>query len=144
MLKVDGDTDAVAVQEDFKNVVKEHVEHIKQQQSTTSNGYANGDVPNGHVPNGHVPNGHVPNGQMSNGHIPHSDTTLQDLESEPIDTISQKVGNGIAHSLANGVKHLTNGFASKGQQPNGYSKDLPQYTSFDREYNEVNYMDSHI
>ncbi|XP_063914034.1 adenylate kinase isoenzyme 5 [Zophobas morio] len=140
---VDGDTDTVPVQEDFKSVVREHLEYIKLQQqppeAAHSNGYANGHLPNGHLPNGHLPNGHLPN-----GHVP--DATLQDLEAEPIETISKHVGNGVAHTIANGVRHMGNGFA-----PNGYARDVPQYTALDRRednvrqmYNEVNYMDGHI
>jgi hypothetical protein len=66
---VDGDTDTVPVQEDFKNVVKEHLEYIKLQQGAEaqmSNGYANG-----------VANGHA------NGIVP-TDTTLQDLEGDRV------------------------------------------------------------
>lgn len=129
---VDGDTDTAPVQEDFRNVVKEHVEYIKRQQqdqgAPAANGYANGHVPNGHLP---------------------GETTLQDLESESIETISKHVGNGVAHSVANGVRTMANGFTN-GHIPNGYTRDLPQYTSFDTRqdnrqmYNEVNYMDGHI
>ena len=118
-------------------MVREHLEYIKLQQqppeAAHSNGYANG-YANGHLPNGHLPNGHVP------------DATLQDLEAEPIETISKHVGNGVAHTIANGVRHMGNGFA-----PNGYARDVPQYTALDRRednvrqmYNEVNYMDGHI
>ncbi|XP_015835599.1 adenylate kinase isoenzyme 5 isoform X1 [Tribolium castaneum] len=122
---VDGDTDTAPVQDDFKGVVKEHIEYIKRQQQepAAANGFANGHVPNG-------------------------EATLQDLEAEPIETISKHVGNGVAHSLANGVRTMANGYTN-GHIPNGYARDLPQYTSFDgpdnrQMYNEVNYMDGHI
>lgn len=111
----------------------------------------NGHIPNGHIPNGHVvtgttptstnhtlgkpgvpnnlsngyANGHLPNGQIPNGHVP-NDTELEDLEAEPIiETISQKVSNGVAHSLANGVQKLANGHAmvavANGSVANGHA-----------------------
>ncbi|RZC14242.1 adenylate kinase isoenzyme 5, partial [Asbolus verrucosus] len=131
---VDGDTDTAPVQDDFNNVVKEHIEYMKLQQSAEAqnNGYANGHVPNGNAV---------------------SDTTLQDLEAEPIETISRQVGNGIAHTVANGVKNMANGFAApaNGHLPNGYTRNVPQYSldvnsndNVRQMYNEVNYMDGHI
>lgn len=102
----------------------------------TSNGYLPGShIPNGHaIPNGHT-NGHIPNGNVS------TDTRIQDLESEPIDTISKQVGNGVAYTIANGVNHLANGHLKAPLIANGYgngnANGLPMYS-------EVNYMDGHI
>lgn len=76
-----------------------------------SNQIANGHVSNGHIitnnskptlpkfeSNG-VANGHIPNGHIRN------DTELVDLENDSIETISQKVGNGVVHTITNGVVH---------------------------------------
>ncbi|XP_056643842.1 adenylate kinase isoenzyme 5 [Diorhabda sublineata] len=99
---VDGDTDALPVQTDFKNVVKEHIEYLKTQSQET--------VQNGYVSNGNVSNGHA----FSNGHLPNQDTQLEDLENEPIETISKSVSNGV-HNMTNGhVKTHTNGFVPNG------------------------------
>lgn len=122
IFQVDGDTDTQPVQDDFINVVKEHIEYMKTklQENTTNlsiNQQANGFIPNGHTMTGtgqttnnpglthQMSNGHVPN-----GHIP-GDTELEDFEPRPIETISQKVSNGVAHTLANGVQNLANGHA---------------------------------
>ncbi|KAJ8955549.1 hypothetical protein NQ318_001379 [Aromia moschata] len=109
---VDGDTDTAPVQEDFNNVA-------------TS-------LPNGNaMANGHA-NGHVANGFVA------GDTHLQDLEDEPIETISKRVGNGVAHTVANGVNSLAKGHVRAPQVANGFvGSGLPMYS-------EVNYMDGHI
>lgn len=54
---MDGDTDTVPVQEDFKNVVKQHIEYMLNniQEAETHH--------NGHIPNH---NGHIPNGTFKN------------------------------------------------------------------------------
>ncbi|GJQ66865.1 hypothetical protein Trydic_g7889 [Trypoxylus dichotomus] len=98
---VDGDTDTPQVQEDFKNVVKEHVQYIKD--NTTHNIPPSGSTSNV-VPNGHaISNGYIPNGTVANGHLPHkNDAVLHDLEDEPIDTISKNV----SQTIANGVNHM--------------------------------------
>ncbi|XP_072388705.1 uncharacterized protein [Diabrotica undecimpunctata] len=100
---VDGDTDTPSVQADFRNVVKEHIEYLKSQSQETAmaaqNGYANGHIQNGHA--------------ISNGHIP-QDTQVQDLEDEPIDTISKQVSNGVNHMANGSVKTHANGFISNG------------------------------
>lgn len=87
---VDGDTDTVPVQEDFKNVVKQHIEYM------LNNVQEGETVPETVHPqaNGHIPNrnGHIPNGHLSNGHTVNGDATLHDLE--PITTISNHVTNG--------------------------------------------------
>lgn len=94
------------------------------------------------------------------GHIPNGDATLLDLEDEPavIDTISKRVGNGVANGIshmangkvasqmANGVANLAHGVAKIG---NGHIKDarnVPVFTSLERgqRHTEVNYMDSHM
>lgn len=128
------------VQEDFKIVVKEHIEYVKSQSNEpqpdqTGNGYhQNGHVPNGNaLSNGHA-NGHIPNGNVSN------DTRIQDLEDEPIETISKQVGNGVAYTVANGVNHLAKGHLKAPPMANGYASNgngLPMYSG-------VNYMDGHI
>ncbi|KAG5882983.1 hypothetical protein JTB14_004323 [Gonioctena quinquepunctata] len=120
---VDGDTDSAAVHEDFKNVVREHIEYIRSQPQNESIPVENGYIPNGNViPNGNdIPNGrrspnghHLPNGNTlqngyANGHVD-ADTELQDLEDEEIETISSRVGNGVAHTMANGVANtMANG-----------------------------------
>lgn len=100
---MDGDTDTAPVQEDFKNVVKEHIDYIKHNTPRTAPGDA---IPNG-LSNGHVGNGHA---------IHHQDTIIQDLESEPIQTISNHVSRA-GNSLVNGVNHVANGLNQMG---NGY------------------------
>lgn len=130
-IQVDGDTDTKPVQEDFIHVVKEHIEYIKSKLDVSSTvQHTNGHIPNGHgyvgtsentsnhnatqnqsnYTNGHIPNGHLPN-----------DTELEDLESDPIQTISQKVsnGNGVAHTVANGVYKFSNGHAMAPPYANG-------------------------
>ncbi|KAF2884767.1 hypothetical protein ILUMI_21374, partial [Ignelater luminosus] len=97
---VDGDTDTIPVRQDFKNVVDQHIDYIKQnagQENSQS-------LPNG---NAVQMNGHIPNNVSNN-----NNSNLQDLEAQPIDTISkrvQQVGNGVAHTVANGVNHMANG-----------------------------------
>ncbi|CAG9860804.1 unnamed protein product [Phyllotreta striolata] len=84
---VDGDTDTAPVQQDFRNVVKEHVDYLKSQSQESALAVRNGNIPNGHgLPNGRVQE----NGQ------------LQDVDDEPIDTISKRVSNGVNH-MSNGV-----------------------------------------
>lgn len=116
--------------------MKEHIEYIKEQQRE--------DAPTAQVGNGFV-NGHA-NGHLRNGH----ENTLQDLE---VDSISRHVSNGVAHTVANEVKSLANGFTTKGNGhvPNGYSSGLPQYSSLSLKegdnrqmYRELNDMDGHI
>lgn len=144
---MDGDTDTVPVQEDFKNVVQEHIAYIKE---SRNNEMQTAQVGNNHyIPNG-VANGHA------NGHIP-NDTVVQDLEAEPIETISRRVGNrvqnGVAHAVANGVVHMANGHGpTKNGVANGHVRngDLPVYSKLDinnhrNNYTEVvNYMDGQI
>ncbi|KAJ8978768.1 hypothetical protein NQ317_017492 [Molorchus minor] len=138
---VDGDTDTVPVQEDFKSVVKEHIEYIKSQ--VQENESYSSHVTNGHIPNNqttlpnNASNGYA-NGHIPNGYMP-GDTHIQDLEDEPIDTISKRVGNGVAHTIANGVNNLAKGHSIKAPQiANGFAgSGLPMY-------GEVNYMDGHI
>lgn len=111
--------------------------------------------------NGYIANGHGPPHQQR-----YSDgTTVQDLEetdTEAIETISKHVGNGVAHSVANGVQHMANGFKgiANGHGPvtgqkaptmaNGFASGLPKYANLEEAngrrqmYNEVNYMDGHI
>lgn len=141
--QVDGDTDTQAVQEDFINVVKEHIDYIKSkidEESLTNNQVANGQISNGHIINNNtnaslpkyelngVSNGNIPNGLIGN------DTELVDLENEPIATISQRVGNGVAHTITNGVIHpITNGVThtvANGVQKlaNGYGL-VPSFTN---------------
>ncbi|XP_017775811.1 PREDICTED: adenylate kinase isoenzyme 5 [Nicrophorus vespilloides] len=139
---VDGDTDTQPVQEDFKNVVKEHIRYIKEN-SITSNG--NGVANSRPLPNG-IP---MPN---QNGVGPRKNSvTIHDLESDPIQTISRHVAqeNGI---VRNGVARVTNGFANGHVEymQNGFGRN--KYTDLNAErqenirqmYGEVNYMDGHI
>ncbi|XP_049821825.1 adenylate kinase isoenzyme 5 isoform X2 [Aethina tumida] len=128
---VDGDTDTVPVQEDFRSVVHQHIDYMK----------SNSQPPTALVGNGHA-NGHIPNGyqQRPSGS---EDTTIEDLEeTEPIETISKQVGNGIAHT----VTKMTNGFANgvkNGQLANGHAGNgLPQYER--NGYHVVNYMDGNM
>lgn len=78
--------------------------------------------------NGHLPNVHSHTGtsqtygnsflgknqsnyvmvNIPKGHIV-NDIELQDLEDGTLETISQKVSNGVVHTIANGVRKLTNG-----------------------------------
>ncbi|XP_050516739.1 uncharacterized protein LOC114324154 [Diabrotica virgifera virgifera] len=111
---VDGDTDTPSVQADFRNVVKEHIEYLKTQSQETSMATQNGYVANGHIPNGHA---------ISNGHIP-QDTQVQDLDDEPIDTISKQVSNGVNHMANGSVKTHTNGFISNGVGPYNHAHEI--------------------
>ncbi|KAK9731388.1 hypothetical protein QE152_g13691 [Popillia japonica] len=100
---VDGDTDTTQVQEDFKNVVKEHIQYLRDNiahnEITNSAHIANGNIPNGHsLSNGRIPNGTIGNGRIAQG----DDTVLHDLEDEPIQTISKNVNLAVA----NGIHHM--------------------------------------
>ncbi|KAL3283300.1 hypothetical protein HHI36_006448, partial [Cryptolaemus montrouzieri] len=158
---VDGDTDTPAVQEDFKNVIRDLVAYIKnnqvpQPQENHSQHHLNGNA----IP---VQNGFVPNGHASHA------TEVEDLEREPLETISQRVGNGIhkavpngisnghvsngvANGVANGMHHMTNGHMANGREAKKMVKNvanggLPSYTSLANDrliHNEVTYMDTHI
>lgn len=99
---MDGDTDSTQVQNDFKNVTKEHIQFLKENSEAQQI-----DIPNG---NAVIPNGQaIQNGFVQNGHIPHAnnnnDTVLHDLEDEPVPTISKTV----SRAIANGVNHMANG-----------------------------------
>lgn len=98
-LQVDGDTDTIPVRQDFKNVVDQHIDYIKQNAGQENNSQS---LPNG---NAVQMNGHIPNTVSNN-------INNNNLETEAIDTISkrvQQVGNGVAHTVANGVNHMANG-----------------------------------
>ncbi|XP_022903561.1 adenylate kinase isoenzyme 5 [Onthophagus taurus] len=110
---VDGDTEFPHVQNDFKQVVKDHVDYItgkapRKSHVPTGNRVLNG-LPNGISTTNHVnatPNGHaMSNGTISNGHIANGDTIVHDLEPTAIETIS--------HSVSNGVKEIANGHGPK-------------------------------
>ncbi|XP_030749657.1 adenylate kinase isoenzyme 5 [Sitophilus oryzae] len=153
---VDGDTDTAPVQEDFKHVVKEHINymlsHIGESQQISSAG-GNNHIANGHIP---VANGHVPNGNVvQNGHIPNGDATLHDLEdaaNQDIETISKKVSNNVTNGYANGKAHLVNGVAKLANGVTGVANGnvanhkVPIFTGADngQRNGEVNYMDGHI
>ncbi|XP_050307219.1 adenylate kinase isoenzyme 5 [Anthonomus grandis grandis] len=161
---VDGDTDSAPVQEDFKNVVKEHMEYMLaniQQTQPTAQLESSHQQLNGHLPT--TTNGHIPNGHMSNGHLSNGDATLQDLEAPAvIDTISKRVGNGVSNGIshmANGkvANHMVNGITNlaKGvaQMSNGHARPpmlaaasrVPVFSSLENGgHSEVRYMDSHI
>lgn len=125
-LKVDGDTDTLPVQEDFKNVVKEHIDYIKDNTPRTAAPLNNGNL---------VSNGHL----VGNGHIIHQgdNITLQDLENETVNTISQHVQNNgtngvlINHITTNG-NQITNGHGPP-KLRNGV---LSKYASLDAERQE--------
>lgn len=134
---MDGDTDTAPVQQDFENVVKEHIQYIK----TSGGEPATAEVGNG-----------------STHHGPVTDVRLQDFDMETIDTVSKRVvGNGVSQSvangvnhMANGVSHLVNGFGAVRAPAMGNGA-APQYTSLDRgrvdarnPYSEVNFMDGNI
>lgn len=78
---MDGDTDTVPVQEDFKQVVREHINYLK---------------------NSSKPLSHIRNGGIG--------VTAEDNFSE-INTISKKIGNGTAMGMANGVNQMANGMS---------------------------------
>ncbi|KAF7269928.1 hypothetical protein GWI33_017023 [Rhynchophorus ferrugineus] len=152
---VDGDTDTAPVQEDFKNVVKEHIEYMlshRQEVEATP-------VMANHIGNGHIPtaNGHIPNGNtIQNGHIPTADATLHDLEEtavQGINTISKSVENSINNGYTNGKAQLINGAAKMTNGiANGFVRSdqkVPIFTSLDNghrsdTYSEINHMDGHI
>lgn len=101
IFQVDGDTDTAPVQEDFNNVIKQHIQFI--QESKLNNKAEK-------MMNGRMTNGYA-NGRVQNGHIPNRDeTTIHDLEE--LDTISRHVANGVANGrIANGIIN--------GKVPNG-------------------------
>ncbi|CAH1133116.1 unnamed protein product [Ceutorhynchus assimilis] len=139
---VDGDTDTAPVQADFKNVVAEHIEYmlnnIQQSQPTAQ-------MLSSHQMNGHVAtfNRHIPNGHVGNGHILNGDATLVDLETNPIETVSQRVGNGLTNgNVPNG--YLTNGVTKKAPH---LLRNVPIFNSLDngmQRNGEIAFMDSHI
>lgn len=106
--QVDGDTDTAPVQDDFKQVVREHIDYLK--------------------------NSHNSLPPVQNGHT--ESTIVEDLDG--IETVSKRVGNGIA----NGVNHMANGLAHMG---NGYGplKAPPLAQTLQRN-SELNFMDGHI
>lgn len=107
---MDGDTDTTPVQEDFKQVVREHINYMK---TTNSPSY-----------------------------IRHGDADATAAEFDEVDTISKKVGNGIAVGLANGVNQMANGMA---HIVNGYGplKAPPLAQTMERN-GEVNLRDGHV
>ncbi|KAH1013243.1 hypothetical protein HUJ04_002260 [Dendroctonus ponderosae] len=158
---VDGDTDTAPVQEDFKNVVKEHIDYMLSniEPPPAPQAEPNHVQANGHIPtaNGHIPtaNGHIPNGHLQNGHIPNGDATLLDLE-EPvaIDTISKRVvengisnmANGKVANHMNGIANLAQGVAQVGNGHLRAPSKIPVFASLDNghRHDALSYMDSHI
>lgn len=128
MFKVDGDTDTAPVQEDFKNVVKEHIDYIKDNTPRTAPLNNGGNL---------VSNGNL----VGNGRIQERDMTVQDLESETLNTISQQVQhnmmtNGVNHMGTNGNNQISNGHGPpklKNAVTNGL---LSKYASLDAERQE--------
>ncbi|KAK4879953.1 hypothetical protein RN001_008099 [Aquatica leii] len=87
---VDGDTDSNPVKQDFKHVIDQNIDYIKQNLDDVL-----------------VMNGHVSNGVGS--HV--------ERDSNTVETISQKVhevSNGVAVSVPNGVNHFANGINHMG------------------------------
>lgn len=104
------------------------MEYIKSklaESSSSTNPQANGHLPNGHaVTPRHQQNGYA-NGHIPNGHVP-TDTELHDLEVEPLQTVSQKVSNGVAHTIADGIQKIANGHGvANGFVANGHA---PMYS----------------
>lgn len=128
IFQVDGDTDTAPVQEDFKNVVKEHIAYI-----TTSD----------HEP----PTAQAGRSPVANGHA-----TLE----QPRPGSVKRVGNGVAHGVANGVNHMANGVS---HMVNGYGpvkapqigNGVAKYAGLANDrgemrnnHSEVNFMDGNI
>lgn len=140
--QVDGDTDTTPVQDDFKSVVKDHIDYIKEHSTQLMTPPQHQGFPNGHfggLPNGtgngnNVSNGIVGNGHIANGHVRREEAELLDLEDEPINTISKHVQNGVNH-MGNGVKHMSNGNGPQKQMGNGFAGN-PKYASLDAERRE--------
>ncbi|XP_065172153.1 adenylate kinase isoenzyme 5 isoform X2 [Atheta coriaria] len=148
---VDGDTDTAPVQQDFRNVVKEHIQYLRDKSSSAANGHG---LPQGKpLPNGIQNPTKVDPPPAMNGNGPprrQESMQVQDLEGEPIQTLSRQVqgmGNGV---LANGVNHVGNGVANGHAMVNGYAQnkynqlDLERQQNIRQLYGEVNYMDGHI
>lgn len=110
---MDGDTDTVPVQEDFKQVVGEHVHYLKNSSDQS-------DLP-------------VENGRT---HPIAADGF------EEIETISKRVGNGVARGVANGVNHMANGVA---HMVNGYGPlKAPPLGQPLEGSNKANFIDGHM
>lgn len=81
LLQVDGDTDTTPVQEDFKHVVLEHIDYIKNSPD-----------------------------QYALNRDPYvADSSIE--TAQEINTINKKLGNGVAMGMANGVNQMANGMA---------------------------------
>lgn len=94
--QVDGDTDNLSVQEDFRNIIRGVVEYIQNDKKSEA-------------AHSHSNSAFVSNGNVSNGYVTHPTYA-------PVETISQKVVNGNAH-MTNGVvngaaKKVANGMAN--------------------------------
>lgn len=105
---MDGDTDTLPVQEDFKQVVREHIDYIKNSAESLSR-VQNGDA-------------------------------VENFDE--INTISKKIGNGVAVGMANGINQMANGVT---HMVNGYGplKAPPIGRTVGRN-GEVNFNDNRI
>ncbi|KAF5294183.1 hypothetical protein FQR65_LT10894 [Abscondita terminalis] len=131
---VDGDTDSNPVKQDFKNVIDQNIDYIKQNSNEI-----------------HM-NGHISNGVAN--HVEHDSTAIE--------TISKKVhdvGNGVAVAVTNGVNHIANGFSHVGngishmanghgpikvtpvgKQPNYADLDVQRRENIRNIYSEINHI----
>lgn len=125
---MDGDTDTPPVREDFKNVVRQHIQYIQQQAHDNPQSTSNGIIT------------HVPNGVAH-----HGDTVVHDLEStDHIDTISEQVHkatNGVNH-MANGVAKVANGYMANGKTSvaNGKVPKFSERSNMRNMYNEISHI----
>ncbi|KAK9879399.1 hypothetical protein WA026_006466 [Henosepilachna vigintioctopunctata] len=154
---VDGDTDTPAVQQDFRNVIRDFVDYIKTTQSSQT-------PPHHSQSNGHtVP---IQNGSVQNGSVQNTshETEIEDLESDVPNSYSpHEARNGyangslknISNGISNGVKHMGNGYdhAVNGHGPKKKIEKLsngvaPSFASLASDgppaHSEMNHMDAHI
>lgn len=117
------------MRQDFKNVVDQHIDYIKQNANETQE---------------------VLNSRAVNGHV-----NTNNVDSDSVNTISkrvQQVGNGVAHAVANGVSHLANGVnhvanghgpvrvSPVGKTTNYAELDMQRRENIRNMYSEINHM----
>lgn len=113
---MDGDTDTAPVQEDFKGVVKEHIEYIKSSENEPPIAHPDTNVPNGRGP-----------------------PTVGNGVAKTVANGVNHLANGVTHMI-NGYGPVKAPAMGNGAVPQKYTN--LQETS--NGYSEVNFMDGHI
>lgn len=166
---VDGDTDTSPVQEDFTNVVREHIEYMREHaaeqsllpqqpvhQAAPSGAAARKSMPNGNIAAAAAgraamaAEGPIPIAEVRQRSLPEQGranadgTTLQDLESEAsgtIDTISRQVVNGVVKQGQAAANAATK--IANGHMKNGFAGN--KFASLDAErQNNIRQMYSEV